>query len=56
MSPTEKSTVFSQRLRKMRTIKGFTSKHMAALLGVAPSSYSQYENGKRELLDRLSGL
>ena len=39
---------FNERLKKVRSERGFTSKEMARALGVASSSYSQYENGKRE--------
>ena len=39
---------FSKRLREARESKGLTSKQMATFLGVAPSSYCQYETGKRE--------
>ena len=39
---------FHERLRATRIKRGLTSKAMAQKLGVANSSYSQYENGKRK--------
>ena len=39
---------FHERLRKARIKRNLTSKDMAKKLGVANSSYSQYETGKRE--------
>ena len=39
---------FYERLKKARIEQGLTSKQMAEAIGVAPSSYSQYENGHRE--------
>lgn len=39
---------FSERLRKARENKGYSSKEVAAAIGVAASTYSQYETGSRE--------
>lgn len=39
---------FYKRLKEERKKHGMTSREMAHAIGVAPSSYSQYENGKRE--------
>ena len=35
-------------LKKCRTDKGISQKDLAAMIGVAPSTYSQYESGVRE--------
>ena len=49
---------FHKRLKDVRKKCGYTSKMMATKLGVAPSSYSQYENGvislTAEVLIKLS--
>ena len=39
---------FHERLRQLRINRGYTSKEVADKLGIAPSSYSQYESGKRQ--------
>lgn len=39
---------FYENLKKSRIQKGFSQKQMAELLGIAPSTYSLYESGKRE--------
>lgn len=39
---------FYKNLRKCREKKGFSQKQMAEFLGIAPSTYSLYESGKRE--------
>lgn len=39
---------FCERLKDFRIKMGMTSKAMAKEIGVAPSTYSQYENGTRE--------
>lgn len=39
---------FFERLKQKREEAGLSSKEMAELIGVAPSTYSQYENGHRE--------
>lgn len=39
---------FSNRLKEIRTDKGFTQNQMAQLLGVSKSCYAGYEQGYRE--------
>lgn len=39
---------FCSNLKKIRNEKGVSQKQLADLIGVAPSTYSQYESGKRE--------
>lgn len=39
---------FSERLKELRASKGLTQAEVAKPLGVAPSTYSLYESGKRE--------
>lgn len=39
---------FYENLKKCRIEKGFSQKEIAELLGIAPSTYSLYESGKRE--------
>lgn len=39
---------FYENLKKIRIQRGFSQKQMAELLGIAPSTYSLYESGKRE--------
>lgn len=36
------------RIRKLRTEKGFTQKEMAEMIGIPYSTYSNYENNNRE--------
>jgi len=40
--------IFANNLKKIRIEKGFTQKTMAERIGVATSTYSLYESGKRE--------
>lgn len=40
--------MFSKRLKMLREEKGLTQKEVATVLGVAPSTYTLYEGGKRE--------
>ena len=39
---------FGNRLKKLRTEKGYTQKELALLLGVSPSTVGMYEQGRRE--------
>ncbi|WP_043883799.1 helix-turn-helix domain-containing protein [Caldanaerobacter subterraneus] len=39
---------FSQRLRQLREEKGLLQKDVAKILGITPSAYGYYEQGKRE--------
>lgn len=40
---------YFQRLRKLREDRDYTQKQIADMLGVAQSTYSQYELGRRAL-------
>ncbi|MBQ9387924.1 MAG: helix-turn-helix transcriptional regulator [Lachnospiraceae bacterium] len=42
------NTVFSQNLKTAREIAGLSQKDVSARVGVAKSTYSLYESGKRE--------
>jgi len=44
----EKLNPFSQRLRQLREEKGLLQKDVAKILGITPSAYGYYEQGKRE--------
>lgn len=51
---------FAERLRATRKALNLTQEHVAAKLGVTPTTYSRYENGKREpnveCLKKLSNI
>ena len=44
--------IFSEKLKRMRESKNYSQAEMARYLGVSPSSYSTYENGREEIGDR----
>ena len=37
---------FSEKIKRCRIMSGYTSKEMAELIKINPSTYSRYENGK----------
>jgi transcriptional regulator with XRE-family HTH domain len=41
-------SVFSERLREMRKLRGVTQKALATHLGISENAYQNYEYGKRE--------
>ena len=59
-NPPSLRQTFSRNLRRWRSAVGAPLKAVAAQLGVAPSTWSQWESGRRfpapEMLDRLSRI
>ena len=48
---------FSQKLKRARILKDYTQAQVAELIGVARSTYNDYESGRRQPnIDRLTKI